>query len=61
MFFVVNSEDDVCGCDQGLCECNKETQTSFCVCFEGFEGNFIILLFSGTEPLHYFFVQCHNF
>lgn len=34
-----NSEEDVCGCGQGTCECDKETQRSFCTCFKGFEGD----------------------
>ena len=37
-FFLVNKQVDVCGCERGTCDCNKDTQTSFCVCFKGFEG-----------------------
>lgn len=42
--FTVNIDDDVCGCDQGTCDCNKETQRSFCTCFKGFEGISLKLL-----------------
>ena len=37
-FLSVNRDNDVCKCDQGTCDCNKETQRSFCLCFKGFEG-----------------------
>ena len=37
-FLSVNRDNDVCKCDQGTCDCNKETQRSFCSCFKGFEG-----------------------
>ncbi|KAJ7351719.1 Neurogenic locus notch protein 3 [Desmophyllum pertusum] len=38
------NEDDVCGCDQGICECNKDTQSSFCVCLKGFEGKSLLIM-----------------
>ena len=37
-FLSVDRDNDVCKCDQGTCDCNKETQRSFCSCFKGFEG-----------------------
>ena len=43
-FLSVVQEDDICNCEMGTCDCNKETQRSFCVCVEGFEGtvNFLV-------------------
>ena len=37
-FLSVDRDNDVCKCDQGTCDCNKDTQRSFCSCFKGFEG-----------------------
>ena len=37
-WFLVDKREDVCGCESGTCDCNKQTQTSFCKCLQGFEG-----------------------
>lgn len=51
-FFTVNSEEDVCGCGQGACECDKETQRTFCTCFKGFEGNSLFYSFVSCVIVH---------
>lgn len=36
---LFDKREDVCGCESGTCDCNKQTQTSFCKCLQGFEGD----------------------